>query len=1179
MSGDYGNGTNNLLEITRNCTGKITDTASLKTIMIVDDNKVNRMILSNILSAEYAVIEAENGKSALELLNKHNDDISAVMLDLVMPIMDGYAVLEAICKDNRYSNLPILVTTENSDTENEMKALSLGAWDFVSKPYHPQIIHFRLKNAIDRSQLSALKQLKYLAEYDALTGIYNKAKFFDATREMIDTNRNENFVFLRFDVDRFQLINSFFGAAEGDNLLIYIARHLQYDIQNFDKATYGRIESDVFGYCIPYDKDMVIDMVVHAKETLASYNQNYDIVPSIGIYVIDDLSISIEEMYNRATLAAKKCKGNYVEYYDYYNESMSSVLAAEQEITNEMNFALENGQFQIYLQPQYNIHTNLPCGAEALVRWIHPTKGIISPGEFIPVFERNGFITKLDYYVWEEACKCLHRWITRGLEPYHISVNVSRVNIYNPKLVETLLELVNRYHLEPSLLNLELTESAYTDNPTAMKKTMNRLQSYGFTIMMDDFGSGYSSLSLLKDIMIDILKIDMQFLSETDLPGRGENIIASVIRMAKWLNIPVIAEGAETIEQVDFLRSVGCDYVQGYYFAKPMPITDYEQLCINLAFDNQMFKSNKSDNYSYDDLFSLSKGTKLLFSNALQAAVIYEFVDDHIEMIRVNEAYYALLGHDDMLANSPDLLELVDKDYRRILLNAFRTCAATQEVVECEYLRFHANGKHLWIYTKLSYISTVGDKHVLIGELTDITMRKEVDFELQKYRNSILLSSHDTHTVLIVDDAAINRTVLKKILHDKFLFLEAENGAEAIEVLKEHQNQIDLILLDISMPVMDGKEFLQYKKNSPEFDGVPVIMITADDSPTQQISTFSLGANDYLVKPFIPEVVTRRVKNVLESNQRFRDMVKEYNNMSEQVKTDLMTGLFNRISAEEMMTKRLANSNSICAMMMLDIDNFKKINDSYGHDYGDKVICAISDKLRLFFRKDDIVARMGGDEFAVFVDNVNTLEILETKAYKLCISMSDIKIDGSSTDITCSIGIAASSNEVNSFEMLYQNADKALYNAKCKGRNTVSVYGKEDSDNFMISKWINDAESVLEAINDLIYVCDKTTYEVIYANEHVCRFAGMTKEECKGKKCYEILMHQTQPCEFCRLSTMSEDKVYTRLFRVPHTSQIFLMRGKDINRNGTIVHIEVAADVVNVANMNLYWEEGDNHGE
>ncbi|MEG2159033.1 MAG: EAL domain-containing protein, partial [Clostridia bacterium] len=726
---------------------------------------------------------------------------------------------------------------------------------------------------------------------------------------------------------------------------------------------------------LPYDKEKVEGMVRQSKKTLAQYNTNYDIVPSIGICIVEDSSISVEEMYNRATLASKTCKGNYVDFYAYYNESMSVSLTIEQEITNEMNFALENEQFEIYLQPQYNIHTNLPCGAEALVRWNHPKKGLIMPDSFIPIFERNGFITKLDYYVWEQTCKCLCSRKSKGIKPYPISVNVSRVNLYNPNLPETLLSLVEKYGVDPALLHLELTESAYTDNPTAMKKTMEQLQSYGFIIMMDDFGSGYSSLSLLKDIAIDVLKIDMHFLSQADTPGRGENIIASIIRMAKWLNIPVIAEGAETAEQVDFLRSVGCDYVQGFYFARPMPIADYDKLCVDLFLDTRSMMDKEK--YQYNDLFSFNQEMKQLFSDILQPVAIYEFIDDKVEIVRVNEAYYALLGYDDMSANSSKFYDLMDKGSRSSLLNAFRACNETQKTTECEYMRQRKGASPIWIHSALRYVTMVGSKKILIGELTDITMRKELDEELRKYKNSLISINNNLNTILIVDDDEINRIVLKKILQGKFIFLEAVNGKEALKTLKN--KQIDLILLDISMPIMDGKEFLQYKKTLPEFDGIPVIMITADDSPAQQISTFSLGANDYIVKPFIPEVVTRRVSNVLESTYRYKEIVKEYNTMSEQAKTDSMTGLYNRVNAEKIITHYLHNSNCVCAMLMIDVDNFKKINDTKGHDYGDKVICSVATVLRLIY-KNDTITRMGGDEFAVFIEDVSDLEKLEAKA-------------------------------------------------------------------------------------------------------------------------------------------------------------------------------------------------------
>ncbi|MEG1570123.1 MAG: EAL domain-containing protein, partial [Clostridia bacterium] len=1021
--------------------------SSLKTILVVDDNALNRTILSKILSDSYSVVEAEDGQAALDMLDEQKFEIDAVMLDVVMPVMDGFAFLEAIHSNSKHENLPVIVTTGNNEHSSERKALSLGAWDFVSKPYDPEIIRFRLKNAIDRSQLAVLKQLQYLSAFDTLTGIYNKSKFFEATREMLSENRDEQFVFMRFDVDRFQLVNSFFGTAEGDKLLKYIAdcvRTTAYQIEHF---TYGRMESDIFCCCLPSEPKQLKQVVHDSRIKLAQFNPTYDIVPSIGLYLIEDNSITIETMYNRASQAAKTCKGNYVDYYAFYDQSMSQKLNLEQEITNEMNHALENGQFQIYLQPQYNIQQDQMNGAEALVRWIHPQKGIIAPGEFIPVFERNGFITKLDFYVWEQVCLCLRKWIAQGKKPKPISVNVSRVHLYNPRLAENILQLVQRYELDPALLHLELTESAYTDNPTVAIDTIAQLQSYGFVILMDDFGSGYSSLNILKDIAVNVLKIDMRFLSQTKIAGRGENIIASVVRMAKWLNIPVVTEGVETKEQMEFLKSIGCDFIQGFYFAKPMPVADYEALCEHGANAATLDQSNAGlASYHFDELFVQNPQMEKLFGNTQQAAALYEFSGKHIELIRANNAYHHLFGQTEELVKTLDMLSFVDEADRQTVLDAFLACDTMEHTAVCEYVCRRTGCAPLWIREELTYVSAIGEKSILTGTLTNITLRKEIERELHHYRNSLLSHTEGSNTILIVDDALTNRMILRKIFENRYHILEAENGKVALRILKEHKAKIDVILLDIMMPVMDGKAFLLQKQKAPELDSIPVVMITADDSPEQQVTMLSLGASDYIVKPFIPEIVARRVKNVMGFNRHFKEMIREYSNMSEKVKTDQMTKLLNRTSAEEMITQQLNAHNGLHAMMMLDIDNFKGINDSRGHIMGDIVIQAVAKNLREFFRQNDIVARMGGDEFAVFIDDIPKRKMAEEKASDLCKKLSHITINNENMMVSCSIGVAISDQENDTFASLYRDADKALYNAKCNGKCSVSVFGKDTAE-------------------------------------------------------------------------------------------------------------------------------------
>ena len=235
-------------------------------------------------------------------------------------------------------------------------------------------------------------------------------------------------------------------------------------------------------------------------------------------------------------------------------------------------------QFIVYFQPKYQLKKMAPYGAEALVRWKKPSGEIVLPNEFIPIFERNGFITKLDYYVWEKVCQFIDSELSQGRNPAPISVNVSRVNLYNPDFMDSLIDLIHRYHIPPHYLNLELTESVFSEDAELIQRAVNYLHDAGFTILMDDFGSGYSSLNILKDVDLDVLKIDMKFFSKGNTAEKGAKIIDAVIRMAESLDMMVIAEGVEEKHQVDFLNDLGCDYIQGYYFGRPMSQDQYEKL-------------------------------------------------------------------------------------------------------------------------------------------------------------------------------------------------------------------------------------------------------------------------------------------------------------------------------------------------------------------------------------------------------------------------------------------------------------------------------------------------------------------------------------------------------------------------------------------------------------------------
>lgn len=677
-------------------------TKSKPTVLVVEDLEINRRILQQILSDEYAVIGSANGQEAFDILEKH-EGISAILLDIVMPVMDGYQFLEKF-KDSQFASIPVIAVTGEKDAGTESRALNLGAWDFVSKPYRSDVLRLRLNNVIIRSQYYLLNEMRYAYEYDSLTGLYNRTKFFVEAKSLLENNPGQKFALVRFDIDQFHLLNSFWGEETGDNFLRFVADAIRKICSGIDPCIYARINADTYCICEPYNRNTIKAQVDKTCAELADYNRNYMIKPSFGVYVVDDPGEKIQTMYEHATLAAKECKGRFMTYLRYYEPEMSNKVEQEQQIVNEMQHALDTGEFQVYLQPKFNLKTEEPYGAEALIRWKHPEKGLLSPGVFIPVFERNGFIGRVDYYMWEKVCQLLHGWISEGLKPAPISVNVSRVNMYNPNLVGLVTGLVKKYDISPSLLNLELTESAYMDNPEAMGKMVLALQEAGFTIMMDDFGSGYSSLNTLKDIPIDVLKIDMKFLSGDVAAGRKECIMAAVVHMAGWLRIPVVMEGVETLQQVDFLRSIGCGYVQGYYYAKPMPVTEYEKLLHGVI--QQPFES-LSENHELlvNTIWSPDPQVDFIFNSMRQPACIYEFENGVFRAVKVNTEFNRFFGYGDKLGADADTLykkELDDESLSSII-EVFNKVSETHEEAVCEYVQSQSGGTRRRICLDLQY--------------------------------------------------------------------------------------------------------------------------------------------------------------------------------------------------------------------------------------------------------------------------------------------------------------------------------------------------------------------------------------------------------------------------------------------------------------------------------------------
>ncbi len=412
---------------------------------------------------------------------------------------------------------------------------------------------------------------------DSFTNDKHPQVFAGQAKHIIeDTSRNAAIV--QFDIENFKLINVKYGEEKGTEILNFIKNGL--DTVCTNKQAYLRLSADVFMIAMNYDKpDEIERLIARIEERLGSYGDiSYKLV--FGVNIITDRSIPLRKMGDRAAMARQSIKGNALKNVCYYSDNQENKLVTRKFIEDRMDYALEHGEFVMFLQPKYSISTSGIVGAEALVRWIHPEKGMIPPMEFIPVFEKDGFIIKLDIYIWEQACKAIRDWIDNGVEPVPISVNISRVHLTDDKFIDVLDDLVKKYDIPKRMLETEITE---TVENAGDEDVIKKLKDRGYMLLMDDFGSGYSSLNMLKNTPFDVIKIDRDFFSEFMLSDRGKKIISHTISMSKDIGLDMVAEGVETKEQAEFLHNCGCDVAQGFYYSKPISRNDFE----HLAFENE----------------------------------------------------------------------------------------------------------------------------------------------------------------------------------------------------------------------------------------------------------------------------------------------------------------------------------------------------------------------------------------------------------------------------------------------------------------------------------------------------------------------------------------------------------------------------------------------------------------
>ncbi len=539
-------------------------------VLIVEDEQINQQILSFILQNEYDVLLANDGQEALDILNKQHKEISLVLLDLVMPVMDGFEVLKQIEAEPALKRIPIIVLT--SEKNAEIESLKLGAQDFIVKPYDmPEVILARIKRAI---MLAEETNLIISTQKDDLTDLFTKKYFYEYIHEFDVLNPEEEMDAIAINIKRFHIVNEMYGHELGDQLLISVAKELRNLTKTIDGIV-ARVGGDIFFLYLSSRENyqFLTDEVL--LSAVKNVNKDLEVEFSIGVNKNANKENSVEKRFDHAMRAANEDKHSFENTIAYYDEQMHNKEIYHDKLLRHFEKAIKDKEFKMYLQPKFAIQGEKPVlsSAEALVRWVHPEYGMISPGIFIPLFEENGLIRKLDYFIWNEVGKAIHKW--KNVLP--ISINVSRVDLLDDDLLKHLMEMINKNHISIKDVYLEITESAYSDEPELINRRVMELKEKGFLIEMDDFGSGYSSLGMVTSLPIDVLKIDMSFVKQMLVSPKDKKMVEIIIEIANFLKLKTIAEGVENEEQLQALKQMGCNIVQGFYMSRPIPVDEFEE--------------------------------------------------------------------------------------------------------------------------------------------------------------------------------------------------------------------------------------------------------------------------------------------------------------------------------------------------------------------------------------------------------------------------------------------------------------------------------------------------------------------------------------------------------------------------------------------------------------------------
>ncbi|WP_243147935.1 EAL domain-containing protein [Bittarella massiliensis (ex Durand et al. 2017)] len=579
------------------------------------------------------------------------------------------------------------------------------------------------------------------AVVDPLTGLYNRAAFFAAADGAVAAGSGSPLCVVAVDIEHFKLFNEWHGRSVGDDFLAAVAACLR-ALATDRGGIAGYMGDDDFCLLLPDAPEALDELETRVSEVARSRGGNAGFLPAFGVCGVEDPALPVRTLYDRAALALASVKGNYARRLCRYGAGMMRQMEEEHHLLSEVQRGLERGEFTFYLQPKCNMKTGKIVGFESLVRWQHPQRGLVAPGAFLPLMEKNGFIANLDRPLWEGVCAKMREWLDRGFRPVPVSVNVSRVDLYTMDVAACFQQLVERYRLDPHLIAIEITESAYAEEFDIITEAVSRLRQAGFTVLMDDFGSGYSSLNMLKDVNVDVLKIDMKFLEMREQSaGKGSGILEAIVGMARLMGLRVVAEGVETPEQAGFLLEIGCQYGQGYHFARPMPIAEAEALLADEGnFDYRGIHTKRMGMLQIRELLNENLFSEILLNNILGGIAFYDVCGDQVEPMQVNEQYYRVTGTtpEGMEERRGRTMESVYSEDREVALDIFRRAHASPlNGAEGDFRYLTEEGDTIWLHLRTFFLREQLGHRLYYGSVSDVSEQKRQEEQLASSQQAL----------------------------------------------------------------------------------------------------------------------------------------------------------------------------------------------------------------------------------------------------------------------------------------------------------------------------------------------------------------------------------------------------------------------------------------------------------